>query len=550
MNKVFGNLLAQFNEYFKTLSPVKRMSIIIAGVISFMAIAITAMIVSGKTYEVLMKNVNSQNLSLIINKLKEKNIPYELADEGSTILVPQDMVYSTQMAMWEELGTANIGTVDLSLFKDANPGMTKMAQRANYQRALQGELMKAINTLSSIRRSMVILALPEKKSFMEKESMPSASVTVEMQPGKTLTPSQVDGIIHLVASSIENLDPESVTVIDSNGKRLSKRTSGGSRAADELLEIQDKIEDRIKARIETQLSRVLGEGAVDAQVFAQVSPKKVDTVQQLVDPDASAIIGQTSNTELLDGARTNPVGIPGSRAELPNEQGKKGDVGFRQNVNKELKTTNFENSKTVKNISESAGTLERLTVSVLVDGVHTKKKNDKGEMEDVWTPRSPEDLKRYENIIKGAIGFNVQRGDSVTVENMQFKSYDWKEADKILTTLERKKLLHSLFKWSLLGLSLALFFFMVIRPFMRWITDSFQDTVEDMLPRTIEELEELQTLDNTLPGMVGALPTLEESIDPDKAESELLKERIISVIEADPEKASGAFSLWLNRRDM
>jgi flagellar M-ring protein FliF len=106
-----------------------------------------------------------------------------------------------------------------------------------------------------------------------------------------------------------------------------------------------------------------------------------------------------------------------------------------------------------------------------------------------------------------------------------------------------------LFKWSLLGLALLLFFFIVIRPFTRWLTESFQDSVEEMLPRTIEELEELQTMDNSLPGMSGAMPILEENLDPDKAESELLKERILNLLARDQEKASGAFNLWLSKRE-
>lgn len=138
----------------------------------------------------------------------------------------------------------------------------------------------------------------------------------------------------------------------------------------------------------------------------------------------------------------------------------------------------------------------------------------------------------------------------MTLENIAFTEEDFSETEKILTSLERRKLLHALMKWSLIGISLALFFFMVVKPFVRWITDSFQDTVEDMLPKTIEELEELQSVDNSLPGMSGALPVLEESIDPDKAESELLKERIASIMEGDEEKAAGAFSLWLSRKDM
>ena len=172
-----------------------------------------------------------------------------------------------------------------------------------------------------------------------------------------------------------------------------------------------------------------------------------------------------------------------------------------------------------------------------------------GEVTEQWTERSPEELAKYENIVKNAIGFNTARGDQVKIENIRFQKEDFAEANQILTNLERRKLLHALFKWSLLGISLALFFFVVIKPFMRWITDSFQDTVEDMLPRTIEELEELQSGDNTLPGMTGALPVLEESIDPNKAESELLKERIMAILDNDLEKTSSAFNMWVAKRD-
>ena len=164
-------------------------------------------------------------------------------------------------------------------------------------------------------------------------------------------------------------------------------------------------------------------------------------------------------------------------------------------------------------------------------------------------PRTPKELAKYETLVKNAIGFKSDRGDSVKIENIQFIAEDFTEAEKILTTLERKKLMHALFKWALLGFSLALFFFVVVRPFMQWITDSFQDSVEDMLPRTIEELEELHSVDSTLPGMSSALPVLEEAIDPDKAESELLKDRIMAIMESDDEKASNAFGMWLVRKD-
>src|SRR5690606_35834895 len=132
--------------------------------------------------------------------------------------------------------------------------------------------------------------------------------------------------------------------------------------------------------------------------------------------------------------------------------------------------------------------------------------------------RPADELAKYENIVKTAIGFNAKRGDEVKIENIRFQTEDFSGANADLRTLEIAKVTRSLFIWSTFGGILALFFFFVVRPFMRWITDSFQDTVEDMLPRTIEELEELQSADNTLPGMTGALPVREESMDPIKAQ--------------------------------
>ncbi|MCB0390667.1 MAG: flagellar M-ring protein FliF [Bdellovibrionales bacterium] len=548
MQKVLANIFVQFNEYFKNLPPVKRMSILTAAIIVVVATAVLAIMMSGSSHGVLFRDVPPDQLPLVVDKLRQKNIPFKISDNGHTVMVPQEILHTTQMSIMAELGTTKIGTIGLELFESQDFGVTSYAQRVNYQRALQGELMRAINTISSIKKSKVVLALPPKKTFMEEEGEPSASVIVELHTGKKLTSDQVNGITHLVASAVENMNPDRVTVIDGDGRQLSKKHSGDSREASELLDLKHRIEGQLKDRIETMLARVAGEGRVEAQVYAKLNPKKVSMVQEVVDPDSTAVRSQTTEEELLDGARTNPNGIPGARANLPGA-GDQGQVGFRQNVRKELKTQNFAVPKTVKNILESAGGLEQISVAVIVDGSINKTIAEDGTVKEEWAPRSEDELKKYEDIVKNAIGFNAKRGDSVKIENIRFTKHDFTEADKILTTLERKKLLHSLFKWSLLGFSLGLFFFVVIRPFMRWITDSFQDTVEDMLPRTIEELEELQSVDNSLPGMQGALPVLQESIDPDKAESELLKERIMGLLDDDEEKAAGAFSLWLSRRD-
>lgn len=548
MNKLLGHLIIQFRSFYQNLTPVKRLSVMAASVISMIGIVVIGMMLSGSNDVPLFNNVSHDQLPHIVEQLQKRGVPFRLSNDGNTVMVSKELLHSTQMAIMTEMGGAGKG-IGLEIFDKQDFGTTSYAQRVNYQRALQGELMRSINTLSAVKQSKVILAMPAKKTFLEEGGQTTASVVVELNPGKTLSPEQVRGITYLVSSAVENLEPEKVTVVDDRGKVLSKHYSSDSAMSGELMDLKRKTEEGIEDRLESVLARVVGAGKVIARVDATLNPRSSVMTEEEVNADGTALKSQQTEEEVLDGARSNPTGIPGSRANLPGAEDNTGTVGFKQNVRKELKTSNFEVPKTVRNTKESAGGVERLSVAVLVDGVVKMTPDKDGNMVEQWQPRSPEEMKKIEEIVRGSVGFSAQRGDSVTVQNIAFTKEDFSESEKLLSTLERKKLLHSLMKWLILSFSLGLFFFVVVRPFMRWITDSFQDTVEDMLPKTIEELEELQSVDNSLPGMSGALPVLEESLDPDKAESELLKERIMNLMELDTEKAAGAFSLWLSRRD-
>ncbi len=549
MQQLFAQLFSQFSEFFSGLSPLKRMSIMLSSFIIMGTLVIVSFMMTSTNYAVLFSDVPPNQLPLVVQNLQQKNIPFRLADNGARVLVPRELLHATQMAVMTELGTGEIGSVGLEIFDKQDFGATSYSQRINYQRALQGELMRAINTISSVRQSRVILALPERKTFLEESAQPSASVVIDLHTGKTLQPEQIRGITQLVASSVQDLVPERVTVVDTRGRTLSRDGSPESVASAELLDIKARVEANIEQRVESILARVVGVGKVTARVNATLNPRHISMIEETVDPDSTAIRSVQTEEEVLDGARTNPVGIPGARANLPGAE-EMGEVGFKQNVRKELKSTNFAVPKTVRNVREAAGGVERISVAVLVDGVEVPVTLDDGTVELQWQPRSAEELARFETIVRNAIGFNAARGDSVSIESIRFQYDDMSDAQGLMDFLDLQKLLRNLMQWSLLGIGLVLFFFIVMRPFMRWITDSFQDSVEDILPRTIEELEELQSVDNTLPGMSGALPVLEESLDPDKAESELLKERIMSMMEQDEEKSAGAFSLWLTRRDM
>lgn len=548
MGNFFRNLVVQIREFYKSLAPLKRTALVLTLAIAVVAVVMVGVVLSGSDHVPLLTNVPPDQMGLVVETLRKKNVQYTIGEGGGTILVPKDMLHSSQMALMSEVGSGKIGQIGLELFDKQDFGTTSYTQRINYQRALQGELMRAINSLEAVKQSKVILALPPKKTFLEETESPTASVIIDLYAGKKLNEEQVRGITYLVANAVEGLDADHVSVVDTHGRMLSKKVDASFAGSSEIFEMKQKVERQIEERVESILNRVVGEGKVIVRVDAALNSQRVSTVQEVVDPDKTAIKSVQSEEESLTGNRSNPAGVPGARANLPGAQ-EAGTVAFNQDVKKELKTTNYEVPKTIKNIQESAGKLERLSVAVIVDGVIDSKTNDKGETESAWKPRSPEELAKFENIVKNAIGFTEARGDSVKIENIQFMDEDFTESERMLKTLNRERFLRFLASWGLALFGLGLLFFAVIRPFMRWVTDSFQDSVEDVLPRTIEELEELQSAENSLPGMQGAMPMLEESLDPDKAESELLKERIMKLIDTDNEKAAGAFSLWLARKD-
>lgn len=549
MNKIFTGIIGQFNEFYKSLGPTKRLALVASIFIAFIAITSVLFMASGKDYAPLFTNIPSDQVPVIIEKLNAKSVPYQLVDEGKTIKVPKDYLHATQMQLMSEVGNSKMGNIGLELFDKQEFGINSYAQKINYQRALQGELMRAINTLTPVKQSKVILALPAKKTMMEESSPPSASVVVELHPGKELSQEQVRGIRYLVANAVESMDVERVTVIDDRGKMISRQSDGATGASNELMDLKSKVEKELEGRIESIMSKVVGHGKIVARVDATINNKVVTAVEETVDADKTAIRSQTSQEEALDGSRTSPTGVPGSRSNIPGAEDNNGQVGFKQDVKKELKTINYEVPKTVRNIKEAAGAVEKISVAVLIDGVSTTTTKEDGTTETKWQARSAEEIAKYESLVKNAIGYVAARGDNVKIESIQFQPEDFTESEKILTTLEKKKLVQSLFKWGLLGFAMLLFFFMVIRPFMQWITDSFTDSVEEMLPRTIEELEELQSVDNSLPGLGNVLPILQESVDPEKAESELLKDRIITLMQKDEEKASSAINMWVSRKE-
>lgn len=548
MKNLLLTLFSQLRDFYKALTPLKKVSVIASIAIALTAIITITYMASSQDYVVLLKDLSPEKSPAVINVLETKKIPYQMTDSGKTILVPKNFLPSTQMLIMSEAGSDNISE-SFSIFDKQNFGATSYEQRIRYQRALQGELMKAINSLDSVMRSKVILAIPEKKTFLEETHRPTASVVVELHAGKTLSEDQVRGITNLVSNAVENMSPENVSVVDSRGKVLSKKSDSSLSDSAELMDARRKIENHFQERVESILSKVVGEGKVIARVSAELNNKQISMVEETVDADKSAIRSTQSEQESVEGNRSNPTGVAGARSNLPGAS-EAGSVSFNQDVKRESKTTNYEVPKTVRNIVESAGAINRLSIAVLVDGINVTETSKDGKSEVKWQPRSAEEIQKFENIIRNAIGYDEKRGDSVKIESFQFAKEDFTAAEEISSEIYRQKLIRFILSWVLAAIGLALVYLFLIRPFTGWVTDSFHESIDDMLPKTIEELEELQSVDSGLPGMSSVVPILQESVDPEKAESEILKDRIMTLIDEDQDKAAGAFSLWLVRRDI
>ncbi len=244
MEKLFGGLVVQFQEFYKSIGPTKRVALTVSGLMIVVALGFVGFMASGKDYVILFKDIPAEQMSLMSSKLAAKNISYRIGEDGKSILVPNEFLHSTQMQLMSEVGSANMGTIGLELFDKTDFGINSYAQKVNYQRALQGELMRAINTLSAVKQSKVMLAIPQKKAIMEESIAPSASIVVSLHSGKTLTSDQVRGIRFLVSNAVEGMDADRVTIIDESGKMLSRKSDGAIGASSEILELKSQVENQ------------------------------------------------------------------------------------------------------------------------------------------------------------------------------------------------------------------------------------------------------------------------------------------------------------------
>jgi flagellar M-ring protein FliF len=311
----------------------------------------------------------------------------------------------------------------------------------NYRRALQGELARTISQISLVERVRVHLVIPEKRLFASEQKPAQAAVVLTLKRGKPLGAAQVQGIVHLVASSVEGLDPGQVTVVNSHGEVLSQNSADAdARMSSTQIDTQRRVEQDLEQRVQTMLDKVLGRGTSVVRVTAPLDFRQVEITEEIYDPDSQVVRSENRSQEKVieQGGQAGGPGVPGVRSNVPSELNSTGTTESKE-AKRKNETLNYEVNRKVMKIIEPTGLIKRLSVAVLVDGTYEVTEGAEGQAEDTATaaktyvPRSEEEMQSLSKIVRNAVGFSEERGDQIEMVNTPFETPDVLEGEDGMT---------------------------------------------------------------------------------------------------------------------
>lgn len=430
------------NDLFVRLRANPRIPIIIAAAAVIAIVMAMVLWAKQPEYRVLYNNLSDEDGGAIITQLTQMNIPYQFDDKGGALMVPAEKVHELRLRLAQQ-GLPKGGAVGFELLDQEKFGISQFSEQVNYQRALEGELARTIETLGPVKNVRVHLAMPKPSLFVREQKSPTASVTLTLQPGRALDQGQISAIVHMVSSSVAGLPPGNVTVVDQAGHLLTQSDNAGRDLNDAQLKYATDVENRYQQRIEAILNPIVGNGNVHAQVTAQIDfnarEQTDEKYQPNSDPASQAVRSrQTSDSEQNGGQY--PGGVPGALSNQPapannapivtpgnNQNGQNANAATNPAANqagttttakatptssRNDNTTNYEVDRTILHTKMNVGEVQRLSVAVVV--------NYKADAAGKPIALSDAQIKQIENLTREAMGYSDRRGDSLNVVNSPF----------------------------------------------------------------------------------------------------------------------------------
>lgn len=438
-------------------------------------------------YRVLFSNFSDRDGGAIIAQLEQMGVPYKYAEGGGAVMVPADRVHDARLKL-ASMGLPKGGNVGFELMENQRLGSSQFLERVNFQRALEGELARSIESLASVQSARVHLAMPKETVFVAEQKAPTASVLLNLHPGRVLDQQQVSAIVHLVASSVPELPTKNVTVVDQSGNLLSDASKGPSPAGLDASQIKyvQELQQSVARRIESIITPIVGPNNVRAEATADVDFSRSEQAVESYKPNQTPenmVIRSQQTSEAINGAGT-AGGVPGALSNQPpapasapivadgTAANPAGNGTPQTNVRKDA-TVNYEVDKTIQYVQQGMGGLKRLTVAVVVNYKRSVGADGKVTM----TPLTPAEITQITNLVKEAMGFNAERGDSVNVVNTPFASAQterlpdppiWKDP----AYAEYFDLAKVIGRYLLMGVALLLLYLKAAKPLMKKLAEA------------------------------------------------------------------------------
>ncbi|MCT4706642.1 flagellar M-ring protein FliF [Enterobacteriaceae bacterium H11S18] len=417
-----------------------KLPLIVAGSAAIAIMVALTLWAKQPDYKVLYSNLADQDGGAIITQLTQMNIPYRYSDNGTAIEVPAEKVYDLRLRLAQQ-GLPKGGAVGFELMDQEKFGISQFSEQVNYQRALEGELARTIETLGPVKSVRVHLAMPKPSLFVREQKSPSASVTLNLEPGRALDEGQISAVVHMVSSAVAGLPPGNVTLVDQGGHLLTQSNTAGRDLNDAQLKYATEVESRYQHRIEAILGPIVGNANVHAQVTAQIDFANKEQTEEQYHPNNDPAQAAVRSRQLNQSEQVNgraPGGIPGALSNQPappnnapittppqqnQANGQQAANGGQtrtastasqtgsSNTQRD-ETTNYEVDRTIRHTKLNVGDIQRLSVAVVVN--YRQLKDGKP------LPLSKEQIKQIENLTREAMGYSEKRGDTLNVVNSPF----------------------------------------------------------------------------------------------------------------------------------
>lgn len=469
ISQFLAKIRSQVTTYWSSMSIGKRIGLAAVPLIIISLIIALAAQTGPKPMEYLYVNIPQADVSAIRTELNKMGVQDFIVDKQG-IKVPPDQVVPLRLKLAQE-GLPSHGQIGWEKFDQQDFTRTEFEQRIHKLRALQGELARTINSIDGVHSSRIHITQPKKSLFVEDQKEPTAAIYVKMKRGSRLSRRQINGIVHMVSRSIEGLRPEKIAIIDQEGKMLTEAEieDPTSKRTQDMLSYRRSLEKELEERVRVIVARVVGPERVEAKVDVTVDFTQEETVIDDIDPDRVVVLSSNTTDQSMDGNGLNPTGIPGAKSNVPGEQQELTVTGSRAQSKRSSERLNYEIAKTKKKMLMAVGEITRVSAAVIVDGTQPYPTDGS---KPVFEPRSEEEMKKIEDIVKSAIGFtdNERRKDIVQVHNILFELAPYQiEAIKDRKE-ENRNYIATLAVSGGIALALVLFFAFIVRPYFRWLS--------------------------------------------------------------------------------